>query len=58
MQIFVATLIIFALAVLGMSLGVIFSGRCIEGSCGGLNKLKKFFRGSPCDVCVNEHDEH
>ena len=31
--------IVFTLAMLGMALGVLLSGRRIEGSCGGLNRI-------------------
>ena len=51
MQIFILTLIIFGLYVLGMSLGVIFSDKCIQGSCGGVNRLKQLLGGSPCESC-------
>jgi len=37
--------------ILIMSLGYIFQGKCLAGSCGGLNKL--FGKGS-CDVCVEK----
>ncbi len=39
---FIAALVIFSLAVLGMSLGVLFVGRGFKGSCGGSDL---------CDFC-------
>ncbi|MGV6859304.1 MAG: (Na+)-NQR maturation NqrM [bacterium] len=36
MQIFIITFVVLLLAVAGMALGVIFSGRRIHGSCGGV----------------------
>jgi len=33
--VFLITLVTFGLAVAGMAVGVIFSGRCLHGSCGG-----------------------
>ena len=36
MQIFAAVFAVFALVMLAMSVGVIFTGRFIRGSCGGL----------------------
>jgi hypothetical protein len=42
MQILVGTLIVFALAMLGMAAGVMLSGRALKGSCGGTGA------GCPC----------
>ena len=39
MKLFIATFLIMAFAVLAMALGVIFSNRKIQGSCGGLAAL-------------------
>ena len=36
MQIFIATFVLFALAVLAMAIGAIFSKRTLQGSCGGV----------------------
>ncbi|WBU63914.1 (Na+)-NQR maturation NqrM [Paracoccus aerodenitrificans] len=41
------------LVMLGMSLGVIFMGRTIKGSCGGLNAISGADR---CMVCSKEID--
>lgn len=41
------------LIVLGMSLGVIFSGRTIKGSCGGLNAVSG---ADHCLVCKRKVD--
>jgi len=35
MEVFLASLVVFGLAVLGMSLGTIFGGRQFQGSCRG-----------------------
>ena len=42
---------VFALALLGMSLGVIFSNRRIRGSCGGLADIRAKHSHSMCEVC-------
>lgn len=34
LALFLATIVIFCLAVLGLSLGRMLSGRCLRGSCG------------------------
>ena len=41
------------LVVLGMAVGVIFSGRRIKGSCGGLNAISD---ADHCLVCKKEID--
>ena len=53
MEIFVLAFIILILAVLGMSVGVILSGRTIKGSCGGLNAISD---ADKCVVCSKDID--
>ena len=36
MNLYVASFVVFALVLTGMAVGVIFSGPCIRGSCGGV----------------------
>ncbi len=38
MQVFLATALIFALAMAAMAVGVIFSNRRLQGSCGGTGR--------------------
>ncbi|SMH50489.1 (Na+)-NQR maturation NqrM [Maritimibacter sp. HL-12] len=45
--------VIFLLVMFGMAIGVIFSGRRIKGSCGGLNAIEGADR---CVVCKREID--
>ena len=47
---------VFAIAIIGMAVGVIFSNRRLRGSCGGLNNMPGT-EGSPCDLCQNPADE-
>lgn len=42
---------IFVIAFAGMAVGVIFSNRCIKGSCGGLSNLEGVDGCSQCGGC-------
>ena len=48
-----ATLAIFALAMLGLGLGLFLSGRPLRGSCGGLADESCRGRSLSCMVCPN-----
>lgn len=48
MQVFIATLVCFGLALLGLATGPLFGRRCVRGSCGGLS-------GDECEFCPNRH---
>ncbi|MFK7872106.1 MAG: (Na+)-NQR maturation NqrM [Oligoflexales bacterium] len=50
MNYFFLSMIIIGVAILGMSLGVIFQKKPLKGSCGGLNKVM----GDDCDFCDEE----
>jgi thiamine biosynthesis lipoprotein len=47
---------VFAIAIIGMAVGVIFSNRRLRGSCGGLNNMPGT-EGSACEICQNPADE-
>ena len=53
MQVFLLSLIVFAFAVTGMSLGVILSNRPIRGSCGGLSRLRDAGGNVRCEGCTS-----
>jgi len=51
MKIFIATCVVFALAIFGMAIGVILGNCRLRGSCGGLSSLKDD-NGEPlCGSC-------
>lgn len=51
MKLFLISAIVFALAILGMAIGVIISNRRLRGSCGGLAGRKDKEGRTVCDVC-------
>ena len=53
MDTFVGTFLVFIAAVAAMAVGVIFSGRRIKGSCGGLATWKDADGESVCDACAD-----
>ncbi len=53
----VITVVIFALALLGMAVGVILGERSIKGSCGGLSGMKDSNGKILCDSCDTPTDD-
>ncbi|WP_136442585.1 (Na+)-NQR maturation NqrM [Pacificoceanicola onchidii] len=53
MSTFLLTFGLFALVMIGMAVGVMFSGRTIKGSCGGLNAISD---ADKCLVCKKDID--
>ena len=53
MSTFILAFVFLSLIMLGMSVGVIFMGKRIKGSCGGLNAIEGADR---CVVCNKEID--
>lgn len=53
METLLLAFILICLVVLGMSLGVLFAGKTIKGSCGGLNAISG---ADKCLVCKKDID--
>lgn len=53
METFIFTFSLFLVVMLGMSLGVMFMGKRIKGSCGGLNAISD---ADQCLVCKKDID--
>ncbi len=51
--VFLITLAAFGLAVAAMAVGLIFSGRCMRGSCGGAELRTRDGLSLRCLVCPN-----
>jgi hypothetical protein len=49
----VATVAVFGLAIAAMAVGVVFSGRCLRGSCGGHEVRGPDGERLSCDNCPN-----
>jgi hypothetical protein len=56
--ILLATLAIIGIAVLGMALGVMTTGRCLRGSCGGPEVRLADGRSLSCADCPNRRRPH
>ncbi|HUS38904.1 MAG TPA: FAD:protein FMN transferase [Pirellulales bacterium] len=52
-RVLLTSIIVFAIALVGMSIGVIVSNRRLKGSCGGLAGLKDERGKTLCDACSN-----
>ena len=48
---FVAALLIFSIAVIGMAVGAIFANKPVKGSCGGLSAMSGSDESAECGVC-------
>ncbi|MFO7303656.1 MAG: (Na+)-NQR maturation NqrM [Acidobacteriota bacterium] len=45
------TVVIVAIAMVGMSVGVLFSNKCLRGSCGGPEVIGPDGESLSCDTC-------
>ena len=48
---------VFLIALAGMAVGVMISGKRIKGSCGGLNNFKDSVGNPICDACTKPSPE-
>ena len=53
MQLFVLSVVVIAIAMLGMAVGVLLSNRCLRGSCGGPDVLGPNGESLACATCPN-----
>ena len=56
-QMFLITAVLFAIAIVGMAIGVIVSNRRLKGSCGGLANMKDSRGNTICEGCTNPSPE-
>jgi hypothetical protein len=57
MTIFIASVAFIGLAMLVMSIGVIFSNKCLRGSCGGPDAIGPDGQPMSCPTCTNKHNK-
>ncbi|MEM6704862.1 MAG: hypothetical protein AAF690_19240 [Acidobacteriota bacterium] len=57
MQLILLTVVAVGLVMLAMSVGVMFTGRCLRGSCGGPDILGPDGQSVLCGTCPNRTDE-
>lgn len=57
MELFFAALIVFSLALAAMSVGYWVKGKCIKGTCGGLNQLRDENGRPICEACAPDKVE-
>ena len=53
MQLFVLSAVVIGIAMLGLSVGVLLSNRCLRGSCGGPDVLGPDGQSLNCATCPN-----
>ena len=53
MQLFFLSALVIGIAMLGMSIGVLVSNRCLHGSCGGPDVIGSNGESLSCSTCPN-----
>ncbi len=56
MQLILLTVVAFGIVMLAMAVGVIFTGKCLRGSCGGPDILGPDGESVLCATCPNRDD--
>lgn len=56
LQVFVFSVVIVAIAMLALSVGVILTGKCFRGSCGGESVVGDGGDAGRCGVCGRERE--
>ena len=57
MELVLISVVVVAAAMLAMSVGVLFSNRCLRGSCGGPDVLGPDGESLNCATCPNREEE-
>ncbi len=57
MTLILVTVAAFALVMLAMAVGVMLSGKCLRGSCGGPDIVNSDGESLLCATCPNREDE-
>jgi len=55
MQLIVLSVLVIGIAMLGMSIGVLLSNRCLRGSCGGPDVIGPNGESLSCSTCPNRN---
>ena len=56
MTLFLLTILVIGAAMLIMAVGVVFSNRCLRGSCGGRDLLGPDGEPLACEACPRRHE--
>lgn len=57
-KLLIVTFAVFGIAILAMAVGVMFSGRCLRGSCGGEGAIGPDGEPLTCATCPNRKKKH
>lgn len=57
LTVFLTAFLVFAVVMVAMAVGVIFSNRRIQGSCGGLSAWKDELGRPMCEACASDPEQ-